>query len=74
MTVVTGTPGAAYICPVHGRFIPTELPRYEHDQPEAKCMAWVSATRFCGEFAPLAPPDIVTLNKIGITEYTGEES
>lgn len=53
MPVVTGKPGVAYVCPVHGRFVPEVLPRHDHDEPVAKCMAWLPGGRtYCGKYSP----------------------
>lgn len=53
MAVIIGRPGVAYECPDHGRFVPTDLPRYEEGHSEAKCMAWLpGGTLYCGKYCP----------------------
>ncbi len=52
-TSVGGTMRADYECPVHGRF-EALVERDANGNPpdEAKCMTWLTVTRFCGEWAP----------------------
>lgn len=52
---VLGPAGQAFECPLHGRFVPAERPRYYPDQPEAKCMAWLpGGLTYCGRYCPPA--------------------